>query len=519
MGKRQATEIGQRGVHIEEVRARQRFRDAVLPRVLTGGRPVNLCGHVLGPVSRVDFFDAEYCASVAELTSWADRLERSHQSGRALRRPIVLGAGSISACAMCGERPVLVTDGQQAWAAEPCPYPHGMTIGVELNVPSGVLVVANYLSPAFEVSAAYNIDTVVGCSQHARAMAQIGCAHFSVGNSCPGVYRTGPRTLTVARCGEDHAGAPVVPDGERVAGIVTDAFSYAMADRDEFHRRVRRRAAYDVAYVCVEPGVWRFTHHAHDRTTGDRDDFTTSYTFTTITWVRPPDPVRDYRAGVRARDCTAGQVIADTIARWPSRYGGEDGVRLVAQRLFFSLEHGAVWHENGFPQFDPDMDPAIVPVPIPTFDARYRWPSLTELSPLSRTAGISRMLTRIPLNLSFVALARNILTCIVQHGSDAPCLRSGRRRPWRSHTSASGVSTPSTMPTADRSAVAVPRACGSSMTPSPTNVGGGGFALRSENLTFVGFSGNIGYRVPCDFPKEYGLPLELSRCLERCGGR
>lgn len=167
-----------------------------------------------------------------------------------------------------------------------------VSVTFELNVPSGVMVVANDLRPDFDFCGDYDVNTAIGCVKTTKAMEAIGCAHAFVGNSCPSMYRTGENTFIIASTGYDkEADKNIEPMGVRVASIVTDLWWYSIVDADEFQRR-GCQGQYDVDRVHVKPGVYRFTHFQHlDHDKGDEP-----FTYTLIEWVRLPEPVCDYQS-------------------------------------------------------------------------------------------------------------------------------------------------------------------------------------------------------------------------------
>ena len=220
-------------------------------------------------------------------------LVRAIRSKKRLAAPVSLGSNSLHQCSVCGKNPEVVTDGIEFYAKAPCPHPNGIRLLFELNVPSGVMVVANDLRPHFDTKDSYDINTVFGCVQKTKAMAKIGCAHAYVGNTCPGMYRTGKDRFTIAASGfkDDNE---IGPDGELVASIVTDLWWYSIVDADDYDRR-DCTDKYAVERVEVRPGVYRFTHFAHLKTWKEETDRPTIYT--NIRWVRKPDPTVKPLAG------------------------------------------------------------------------------------------------------------------------------------------------------------------------------------------------------------------------------
>jgi len=325
---------------------------------------------------------------------------------------VTLGGSVLNACYTCGEETEFETDGLVLRPKNTCPYPNGVPLIFELNVPSGIMIVANDLRSHFDFVGDYDVNKAIGCVKTTKAMEAVGCAYAFVGNSCPGVYKTGEDTFIISSVGYDEeAGEDIEPEGMRVASIVTDLWWYSIVDADEFERR-GCEGQYRVDRVQVEPGVYRFTHFQHL----DHDENDRPFTYTLIERVRPPELVRDYQAESANKNFTAGQVIYNSIQRYPTLYNGEDAVQKVADHIFCVIGGGGDWHINGFVQYDPDMSPDTPEVEIPVFDKAYRWYPMCEYSALCRAAGIGDAV--INLSPSFLALARNIINCILLHGSE-----------------------------------------------------------------------------------------------------
>lgn len=187
--------------------------------------------------------------------------------------PWISGMSLDPECAMCGSRVRLdVRDGAIV-AREPCPLPDGITSVVTLAVPSGRMIVTDDLRGVYgrwdeEGMASYN--SVLGQHQAIEAMAREGCAYGPVGNTCPGMYRTGEDAYVIASVGwdEERDGAQVPPGWTLVAGIITDLWAYSIADYADWQARggdvtwfARPEPGWDWDLVDVTPGTYEFTHH------------------------------------------------------------------------------------------------------------------------------------------------------------------------------------------------------------------------------------------------------------------
>lgn len=279
----------------------------------------------------------------------------------------------------------------------------------ELNVPSGIMVAGNDFRPHFDFLGDYNINEIGERIKTTKAMEKIGCAHAFVGNSCPGVYKTGENTFIIAAHGYDEeTDENINPEGIEVANTGGDISWYSIVDKDEFIRR-GCEGVYSYNEIVVNPGVYRFTHNL-----AFNDEYDKATIYTEIEWIRPPDPVKDYQKEWLEKNFTAGQIIYNSILRSPTLYGS-NAVQRVANCIF-CLENGDDWHENGFVQYDPDMLSNAPEIKIPDFDKLYYWSSmLFEDRAICKAAGIGKKI--INLNPSFLALARNVLKCIIKYGS------------------------------------------------------------------------------------------------------
>ena len=330
-----------------------------------------------------------------------------------LTQPVSLGVEFAQPCFICGERPDFVTDGQDIFPRETCKYPEGILLEFELNIPSGIMVVANDLREHFNVMGEYDIQTRMGCVKTSLAMAKIGCAHAYVGNSSPGLYQVDEDEFVVSS--PDYhptTDEPIEINGDLVASIDTRLWWYSIVDSGEYGRRGCEGHYDDATRVKVRPGVYRFTHFRH-MLNWEKEGKPVIYT--KIKWIRSPDPVLDYLAEYNKMNFTVGQIVADYLRTWPPISNKEDDVRRTVDHIFCVNGTGIEWHPNGFPKINPDIDGSVPALEIPKFDKKYSWYPLCKYSAIYRAA-----LGEINLNPSFVDLARNVLECMIRHGSILP---------------------------------------------------------------------------------------------------
>ncbi|MEW1548394.1 hypothetical protein [Streptomyces tsukubensis] len=183
------------------------------------------------------------------------------------REPYVSGAAY--SCAVCDRRPILRVTDNSVHVEEPCPYPDGITTTITIDVPSGKLLIADDLRPVFnwDGNAIASYNSILGQAQAVEAMAAVGCAYGWVGNSCPGLYRTGPDSYIIATPRYDDDGNPSLSEDTRLAAICTDLWAYSIADLEHWKSQGGDSLAlgWSDTVVDVPPGTYRFIHHSGER--------------------------------------------------------------------------------------------------------------------------------------------------------------------------------------------------------------------------------------------------------------
>jgi hypothetical protein len=189
--------------------------------------------------------------------------------------------GHHHGCVTCGEGLKLEITETAAVPKEPCLFPDGITTKIVLKVPSGKIVVEDDLRPLYDGFndhfASYNTD--LGQAQVVKAYEKQGCAYGPVGNSCPGLYRTGEDTYVIASQvyvyddEDDEEDKGHLPDGwECLASICTDLWAYSIADYDDWVSKGGTEddgsgtACWSGADIVEIPaGEYEFTHHTGER--------------------------------------------------------------------------------------------------------------------------------------------------------------------------------------------------------------------------------------------------------------
>jgi hypothetical protein len=174
-----------------------------------------------------------------------------------------------SRCGNCDALLLLtITDDAILVRGDPCPYPEGLTSVIALDVPSGKIIVTDDLRPVYNWNdtdmASYN--SALGQHQAIQAMAATGCAYGPVGNSCPGLFRTGGDSYVIASPGYDEDTDTELLPGhwELLAGIVTDLWAYSVADYDHWIAKGGDpdSLSWSRIVVGIPPGRYEFTHHS-----------------------------------------------------------------------------------------------------------------------------------------------------------------------------------------------------------------------------------------------------------------
>lgn len=175
----------------------------------------------------------------------------------------------LSGCALCGKRPDVVITPDAVTCTGPCEYPDGLTTVIRLNVPSGKIIVSDSLRRVYDWTDADGVgdyNALIGQANATQVMAAKGCAYGAVGNSCPGLWRTGDDTYVIANLPYTEDDKEVVPDGwEMAAFIITDLWAYSIADFGDWTSKGGKLD--DLGHgtvVNVTPGTYEFTCHTSE---------------------------------------------------------------------------------------------------------------------------------------------------------------------------------------------------------------------------------------------------------------
>ena len=135
-----------------------------------------------------------------------------------------------------------------ATATTECKHANGFgPYSVEMDIPSGKLVIANDLRQFIDVAADYDVNYEEGCKRTAEAYAANGMFHFFLGNTCPGIYQKGD-FITIGNAKHDEVDY-VDEDGKKIQQKIIDAANKA-ADKKAKERE--KPYGKDLGSVCTD---------------------------------------------------------------------------------------------------------------------------------------------------------------------------------------------------------------------------------------------------------------------------
>lgn len=195
------------------------------------------------------------------------------------RVPYFSRSNLSSCCYMCGDRRFTerVTE-EGVWVeGDPCPVQGGLTTVIVLRVPSGKILVDDDLRPLYDGFDNDNLadyNSVLGQAQVIGKFAEQGCAFGPVGNSCPGVWKTGQDTYMIGRMpyvsgDEEDEGeeTPTPPGSVKVAWVCTDLWAYSIVDFEDWKSKGGdpEKLNWTQTVVDVTPGTYEFTFHGGEK--------------------------------------------------------------------------------------------------------------------------------------------------------------------------------------------------------------------------------------------------------------
>lgn len=234
-----------------------------------------------------------YYKDEIDLTLWL-RMTTGEYEGMAKYSQDTLLSGEAHGCNWCGERVLANFDGERVVLRTECPAVDGAPYSIDLPVPSGEMVLADDLRPVFlrpSDDESYHrcpdgVNTAFGQREEALWMIERGCAYGQTGNVSRALYRVDDDHYVIAEpaFNEDEDSLDemwVPPEWELMADIDGAVWCYNVADAGEWDRRLPKVLADETIdewerdrwdsrrqpeRVKVKPGIYKFTHHAGERT-------------------------------------------------------------------------------------------------------------------------------------------------------------------------------------------------------------------------------------------------------------
>lgn len=140
-------------------------------------------------------------------------------------------------CWVCGKRVRFYIEGKKIYADTECEYKDGFPeIEVEIDIPSGMLILYNDLRRFFPEPPDRYVNYLSEVKLHSEDYAKMGMIHIFTGNTCPSVYQVNDTHLII---GNDYSEDEKIKNikGEVVGSICTDLWWYSAVDKDEFEKR------------------------------------------------------------------------------------------------------------------------------------------------------------------------------------------------------------------------------------------------------------------------------------------
>jgi hypothetical protein len=282
-------------------------------------------------------------------------------------------------CQYCSDKlSLLETNGSVVRQQKKCPNPKGLgKFTFDLNIPSGELVLSPDLRRIFPLPAndSHEDNTLYGRRKITEEYLRLGLAHGDV-DGCFTMYQDGP-TPSVFTLSSPWGKSP---PRQVIKYYLEHHFS--ICDGEVFTQRLTRTAldkeALEVNVVPVLPGVYRFTHN-------ESPNGKNTKVFTTIRWLRDPDPVQDFvsqqdpdvnphayvQALVRRRPLSYGKVVRERAVLWQDMTEEQrtEAWWQVADDVFRSSL--VPWDPRGFPRVA--TPPGIEDVAPPRFVGQRFW--------------------------------------------------------------------------------------------------------------------------------------------------
>lgn len=280
-------------------------------------------------------------------------------------------------CDFCNQYLSFETDGRTLRTTDQCLELEvkSETLQLQLNVPSGVLVVSPFLEKLFPTcDHEENAHMAHMARKTSQAYAKIGLVYVQMSaNDSTIIQYNNKDTYTFS-------------GGRKNLDLINKimCLNLTMCDSDEFLRRCSyfgaSPAGFQAVEIRVEPGVYAYTHHDQSQRP-----------WGTLVRKSAPEEVVDYLSSWKNLQITPTQAA---VSFFKKNRGHIPGVEItdewsdldeeqkswayyyVVSRLFQPLDNMSYkkipWHNNGFPVFG-IPDPDVIEEPLPSFRKRMQW--------------------------------------------------------------------------------------------------------------------------------------------------
>lgn len=270
-------------------------------------------------------------------------------------------------CSSCGERLEIEFDGKEVKVLNECVYKNGMPpIILNLNVPSGKMVVAEDLREFFPIQCDYDINKICGMYEESKAYSEVGMIHLVTSDNCSVMYKT-KSGFTISEKKLKN----------KVAHINTKWIS--ICDYDAFIA-AGGKIGYSEAIVDCEPGVYEFTDYKFVNN-GNVE----------IKRISNSTAVINYRKKYLEENYTLEQMLYEFNKSWDGYLSSFEGDKLtriqrMLDHVFFTLGNGLDWHPNGWTTCD-KLSPSTPSLKIPKLNRKFNWYPNSDYSFVASCAG------------------------------------------------------------------------------------------------------------------------------------
>jgi hypothetical protein len=377
-------------------------------------------------------------------------------------------------CPFCGKRLRFQAFQGRLQLDSECPFKKGIPPQeLELNVPSGELIVANDLRSLFPLFGSEDVNTPFGKRNLSRRQAERGMITLFVGNTCPSVFAfpsgkepskflLGHKPKKLPKGKKKHpiqiaAGVKLT----KAAGICTDLWWACFADGAAFDKAIAyfnklslekkgnpvTAENFGITRIPCKPGLYKITDY-DDQYPGIHGEGYQAE----IKHIGPAKPVKNHILEYQKENHDLDTVLAGLETRWEDYLDSVTSDQDKAQKrkpksglptrenrrwarmldqMFFTLGGGIDWHKNGWGTSWPVEKRKTgkkAPRAIPLLEGAHSWYPISTYGFIPVLAGIgdpSYGRENVVLNPSFLDGLLNCLCNIAVYGIKT---RDGRHR-------------------------------------------------------------------------------------------